>query len=117
HDVVREEAAVRRAIGFVSGDERSWYWRLSGRRNLEFFAALYGQARPAARRLAAEMLVAVGLEGVAERRVDRFSSGMRARLAIARALLPHPSVVLMDEPFRNLDPVAAIEARELVRTL
>jgi ABC-2 type transport system ATP-binding protein len=117
HDVAIEDAAVRRVIGFVSGDERSWYWRISGRQNLEFFAVLHGVARRHAGEHASRMLTAVGLDDVADRRVDRYSSGMRARLAVARALLPKPRVVLMDEPFRNLDPAAAAGARDLVREL
>ncbi len=97
------------------GDERSWYWRLTGRENLEFYAALHGLRRPAARRRAEELLAAVDLVEQADRRFDRYSSGMRARLALARALLHEPPVLCLDEPTATLDPVAASSFRALVR--
>ncbi len=115
HDVVSHSAAARRSLGLVLGDERSWYWRLTGRENLEFYAALHGLRRPAARRRAGELLAAVDLLEQADRRFDRYSSGMRARLALARALLHEPPVLCLDEPTATLDPVAASSFRALVR--
>ncbi len=115
HDVVADPGAARRCLGMVLGEERSWYWRLSGRDNLQFFAALHGLRRSAARARAAELLDGVGLTEAADRRFDRYSSGMRARLSLARALLCEPPVLLLDEPTRTLDPVAASSFREEVR--
>ncbi|MBW3575178.1 MAG: ABC transporter ATP-binding protein [Actinobacteria bacterium] len=115
HDVVTDSAAARRSLGLVLGDERSWYWRLTGRDNLEFYAALHGLRRPAARRRADELLAAVDLAHAGDRRFDRYSSGMRARLALARALLHEPPVLCLDEPTATLDPVAAASFRALVR--
>ena len=115
HDVVTDSAAARRSLGLVLGNERSWYWRLTGRDNLEFYAALHGLRRPAARRRADELLAAVDLAHAADRRFDRYSSGMRARLALARALLHEPPVLCLDEPTATLDPVAAASFRALVR--
>lgn len=117
YDVVREAARCRRATGVVLGDERSWYWRLTGRANLEFFAALYHLDRRSARARTRELLAVVGLESVADRRFDGFSSGMRARLSIARALLIDPAVMLLDEPSRTLDPLAAADLRQFVTDL
>ena len=114
HDVTREPAAARRSLGLVLGEERSWYWRLSGRHNLEFFAALHGMSRREARARAEELLRLVDLEEQADRRFDRYSSGMKARLSLARALLHEPPVLCLDEPTRTLDPVAALSFRELV---
>ncbi len=116
HDVVAHPEAARRSLGLVLGEERSWYWRLSGRNNLEFFAALHGLHRSAAVARATEVLRAVDLEGVADRRFDRYSSGMKARLSLARALLHEPPVLCLDEPTRTLDPVAAVAFRSLVRS-
>ncbi|CAA9244201.1 MAG: hypothetical protein AVDCRST_MAG76-1937 [uncultured Acidimicrobiales bacterium] len=115
HDVVADPAAARRSLGLVLGEERSWYWRISGRHNLEFFAALHGLPRRAARARADELLRLVDLEEQADRRFDRYSSGMKARLSLARALLHEPPVLCLDEPTRTLDPVAALSFRELVR--
>ena len=117
HDVVSDPAGARRSLGLVLGDERSWYWRLTGRQNLEFFAAVHGLRRRDAAARTQELLEAAGLSAFADRRFDRYSSGMKARLSLARALLMLPQVLLLDEPTRSLDPVSAAEFRERVRSL
>jgi ABC-2 type transport system ATP-binding protein len=117
HDVVNDGARARDSLGLMLGNERSWYWRLSGRRNLEFFAALYGMRRSPAASRAQELVEEVGLAEAADRRVGEYSSGMRARLALARALLREPPALVLDEPTQNLDPVAAANFREMVLRL
>jgi ABC-2 type transport system ATP-binding protein len=116
-DAASDPAAAKRACGLMLGDERSWYWRISGRHNLEFFAALYGLRRAEARSRAAELLDLFGLTEAADRRFGGYSAGMRARLSLARALITDPPVLLLDEPTRNLDPVASVRFRELVLRL
>ena len=117
HDVALEPAAVRRAVGFMLPDERSWFWRLTGRHNLEFFGALNGLRRVAATERADELLAEVGLQEAGSRRFDGYSSGMRVRLSLARALISRPPVLLLDEPTRSIDPAGAKEFRELVRSI
>jgi ABC-2 type transport system ATP-binding protein len=117
YDVVTEATEARRRVGLALGDERSWYWRLSGRRNLEFFAALYGFGRAEAARRTESLLATVGLSHAADRRFDGYSTGMKMRLSLARALLPDPVVLLLDEPTRSLDPVAAADFRREVCAL
>jgi ABC-2 type transport system ATP-binding protein len=113
-DVVADPLRARGRMGTVLGDERSFYWRLTGRHNLEFFAALQGLGRARARDRATELLERVGLTAAADRRFGEYSSGMKARLSFARALLTEPPVLLLDEPTRTLDPVVARDFRRLV---
>ena len=117
HDVVAEPHEAQAVTGLVLSEERSFFWRLSGRQNLEFFAALRGITRREARTRADAALASVGLAGVGDRRVDRYSTGMRARLSLARAFLDDPTVLLLDEPTRSLDAVASAEIRALIRDL
>jgi ABC-2 type transport system ATP-binding protein len=100
----------------MMADDRGWYWRNSARRNLEFHAALGPDAR-AARERAVELLEAFGLAEHADRRVGTYSSGMRARLGLVRAMATQPPVLLLDEPSGRLDPAAALELRESIRAL
>jgi ABC-2 type transport system ATP-binding protein len=114
-DVVREPGRAKAAVGLAVGDERSFYWRLSGRQNLEFFAALYGLRSGARDRRVGELLRLVGIEGAADRRFNSYSTGMRQMLSFARALLADAAVLLVDEPTRSLDPQAADRIRSFLR--
>lgn len=114
-DIVREPAAVRRALTPVIADERSLYWRLSGIENLRLYAALYGIPRGDREARIEALLETVGLEAAAGRMVGTYSSGMKQRLLIARALVSRPAVLLLDEPTRSLDPVSARDFRRFLR--
>jgi len=115
YDVVKEEKQVRASLGLVNTEERSFYWRLTGRQNLEFFAAIQGlHGREAEERISG-VLDIVELKGRADDRFDNYSTGMKHRLAIARGLLGDPEVLFMDEPARSLDPYAASRLRSFIR--
>jgi ABC-2 type transport system ATP-binding protein len=116
-DLIREAAAVRRSVGLATGEERGFYWRLTGRENLEFFGGLRGIAPREARHRATQALEIVDLLPMAKEPVRRYSTGMRQRLGLARALLGRPPVLLLDEPTRSLDPTAAHAIRALIRRL
>jgi ABC-type multidrug transport system ATPase subunit len=83
------------------------YDDLTGRENLEYFAGLYGLSSAAARVAAIEALAGVGLETAAEKRVGAYSQGMRQRASLARVLMSQPELLLLDEPFSNLDVASA----------
>jgi len=107
---VREQR-TRRRIG-VLGHGISLYDELSAAENLRIFAQLYGYADPAKR--AAEWLERVGLERVRDGLVREFSRGMRQRLAVARAFLHDPDILLFDEPFTALDDRAIAVLQNLL---
>jgi ABC-2 type transport system ATP-binding protein len=114
-DVARHPARVRRLLAPVVADERSLNWRLSARENLRLYAALHGLRAREARDRVDEVLAGVELDEGAERRVGTFSSGMKQRLLLARALLARPAVLLLDEPTRSLDPLSARRFRAFLR--
>ncbi len=112
---VRHEGRVKPRLGLVHSDERSFYWRLSGRDNLRFFARLYDVPGKRIESRIDELLNKVNLGEAAPRRFSDYSSGMKQRLAIARALLHDPPILLMDEPTRSLDPSASLSLRALIK--
>jgi ABC-2 type transport system ATP-binding protein len=107
--------AVKRQIGLCTGEERSFYFRLSVRQNMEFFGALVGLRGAELARRIDDVLRIVDLRETLERRFDGLSSGMRQRLGIARALLADPAILLIDEPTRSVDPIHAEEIRRFLR--
>jgi ABC-2 type transport system ATP-binding protein len=116
-DVVRQAREARRRMGAVLSDGRSLYWKLTARENLEYFAALYHVPHAEARSRIAAALEAVKLDDRSDDYVERFSTGMRQRLVLARALLPDPELLLLDEPTVGLDPQSARDLRDRVRDL
>jgi ABC-2 type transport system ATP-binding protein len=111
-DIVENFDQIKPYINLVFEDQ-NLYERLSGRDNMRLFAELYGQ--PASR--ADELLKLVGLGEAAKRRVKTYSSGMKQRLLVARALVNEPRVLFLDEPTRGLDPASASELRQVIRRL
>jgi ABC-2 type transport system ATP-binding protein len=113
-DSVKDEVKVRSLVGLATAEERSFYWRLTTEQNLLFFARLYGFKDAEAKRRIAELFEQLDLSDLAKRRFSELSTGNKQRLAIARAILPKPPVLLLDEPTRSLDPLAAQAMRDLI---
>ncbi|ALU30772.1 ABC transporter ATP-binding protein [Sulfolobus acidocaldarius] len=117
YSVVKEEKKVRESIGLMTVSERLFYYRLTALENLIFFASLQNLSLSDARRRAMEMLELVGLSEWANLPYMKFSTGMQRKLALARALITAPPVLLLDEPTLGLDPLSARMFRDLVRRI
>src|SRR6266568_5850135 len=116
-DVRTHPREIRANLGAMLSGERSLYWKLTARENLEYFAALYHVPPSETKARIANVLAAVKLTDRADDYVERYSTGMRQRLALARALLPNPPLVVLDEPTVGLDPQASRDLRDRVREL
>jgi len=117
HDVVTETKAVRPLIGIVFGGERGLYTRLSARKNLEYWGALYRLSGAEIKSRSDALLERVGLTDRADQRVEEFSRGMKQRLHLARGLMGDARVLFLDEPTTGMDPLAAREFRTLIGEL
>ena len=116
-DALARPRDVRARLGAMLSGERSLYWKLTARENLEYFAALYHVPPQEIKARIANVLAAAKLTDRADDYVERYSTGMRQRLALARALLPDPPLVVLDEPTVGLDPQASRDLRDRVREL
>jgi len=115
HDIVRNGENVRKSIGLVSGEERSFYWRLSGKENLRFFGTLYGLEARELKKKIDELVDLLEMGEYADRRFDEYSTGMKQHLAIARCLLADARVLFMDEPTKSLDFQSARKLRRFIK--
>ena len=115
HDIVNDSQSVKETVGLVSAEERSFYWRITGRENLQFYASLYHLSGKQAQKRIDELLELVGLADEGDTRFQNYSTGMRQKLSIARGLLSEPRVLFVDEPTRSLDPVSAQAVRQFLR--
>jgi sodium transport system ATP-binding protein len=105
-DIVKDPEAVRRKVGILTTDIGA-YERFSGRENLQYFARLYGLSRPAAEKRIEELSKLLVMEDFIDRRVSKYSTGMKQKLAIARSVIHDPQVIIFDEPTSGLDVLAS----------
>jgi ABC-type multidrug transport system ATPase subunit len=113
-DVARDPAKVRLQIGYHTGGDACFYSRLSARENLMLFAGLNNLSDGEASTRILELTGPFGLGDLLDRQVRTLSTGNIHRLGLARAMLHRPSVLLLDEPTRSLDPLAAAEFRRFL---
>jgi ABC-2 type transport system ATP-binding protein len=114
-DAVAQPMEVKRRIGLCTSEERAFYYRLTARANLEFFAILAGLPRSIVATRVIEVAKTVDIARVLDLEVRTYSTGMRQRLAVARAMLADPEVLFFDEPTRAVDPVHTEAIRTLMR--
>jgi len=114
-DVVKRPNAALRMIQTALANESGFEWRLTGRQNLEIFADLYDLPREQAAKRINDLLVLTGVEEVADRVYNRFSTGMQKKFQVCRVLLSDAPVLVFDEPTTGLDAGAAIEFRRMLK--
>ena len=114
YDVVKDEHKIKSLVGLVIGEERSFYWRLTGRENLEFFGVLHNlPLRQVPKRVEAVMEL-LEIEDP-DKRFQEYSTGNKQKLALGRCLLSNSEVIFMDEPTKSLDPGVASRLRRFIK--
>ncbi len=117
YSIVEEPQKVRESLGVMLTGERTLYWKLTGRENLEYFAALYHLQHSDIRKRIDYLLQLLGLSDREDTVVENYSTGMRIRLSFAKALLNEAPVLLFDEPTASLDPQSSRLIRDIIREL
>jgi sodium transport system ATP-binding protein len=116
HDVVTDPEVVRRSLGFHSAST-ALYPRLTARETLEFFARVNRYPRDRVRARVDELIERFGLADYADSRVDKLSTGMKQKVAIARTVAHDPPVLIFDEPTVGLDVFNALELLGVVEQM
>ena len=116
YDVRSHASSVRASVGVLT-EQHGLYLRMTGQEYLEFFGRIYTLAPAARLARIAELLEYFGLAEAASRRIGEYSKGMRQKLALARALLHEPPVLLLDEPTSAMDPESARLVRDEIARL
>lgn len=117
YNIKKDEYKVRKSIGLSTGFERSFYYRLNGYQNLEFFGTLYGIKGKDLKERINFLLNLFNLEDAKDLKYMKYSTGMKKKLSLARALLHDPNVYIFDEPTSSIDPISANEIRDIILSL
>ena len=114
---LKDANKIKSAIGLVSSDERSFYWRLSGRENLRFFGCLHNLDSSVINERIESIIEMLQIGEFIDRRFDGYSTGMKQKISIARSLISNPRILFVDEPTRGLDPVSASHITGILKDL
>lgn len=115
-DPKTDPLAIRKQSGVVT-ENSAMYEHLTGFDNLMFYSEMFGLSKKDAKTRSIELLAKLGLEDAAVRKLKTYSTGMRQRLSLARALLHRPKVLFLDEPTSGLDPHNVANVNEIIRTI
>ena len=116
YDIVKDDNNVRKLIGLLS-EKMIMYDRLTAKENLRFFGKLYNIPKNLLNQRIDELLGLVQLSKWKDSKVGTFSTGMRQRMNVIRALLNMPKVLFLDEPTLGLDPQSTVEVREFIKKI
>ena len=117
YSITSQANHVKSNIGLSLCDERSFYYRLTGFQNLEFYGKLFGLDKSAINSRVIYLLEKFNLIADKDKMFMNYSTGMKRRLSLCRAFLPDPKVVFLDEPSTGLDPHSAILVREIIKQM
>jgi len=115
YSILEDEEKVESSIGLITSNERGFYWRLTGRQNLHFFATIYGLSPMQAKKKIKELSIILEIEDQLDKRFQEYSTGIKQRLSIVRGLLGDPPILFMDEPTMSLDPISSRSIKMIIK--
>ena len=116
YDLIKDSSKVRENIGLVA-EKMIMYDNLTAAENLRFFGKLYAIPKQKREERIDELLDLVGMQEWKHTQISKFSTGMKQRINVIRALLPEPKIIFMDEPTLGLDPQTTVSIREIIRDI
>lgn len=114
YDLFTQAEQIKPKIGLVLGEEKGFYWRLTGRQNLKFFGVLYNLPNSEIRKRISYIAGLLEIDDL-DKPFQNYSCGMKHRLGLAKCLFTDPEVIFLDEPTRSLDPLSAHKFRTLLK--
>jgi len=115
-DPCKDPVPVHQASGVIT-EHAQMYDSLTGIQNLEFFGAMFGMGGEEAHKRAMDLLERLELAGAKDRRLGAYSTGMRQRLSLARAMIHSPKILFLDEPTSGLDPESIMSVNTMIKRM
>jgi len=114
YDLITQTQQIKSKVGIVLGEEKGFYWRLTGRQNLEFFGILYELPKAKLRKRIADIANLLEIDDL-DKPYQTYSTGMKHRFGLARCLIAEPEIIFMDEPTKSLDPKNSHQLRIFIK--